>query len=312
MPIDAQIKHLVDYYYSLGLPEYDESTSVERERERMKNFLKSASADLAPNIKEIHDHFFETDYGKIRVRSYSPKETTSKKTLLYFRGSGFVIDNFEDSDVMCSKLATHLGTHVLSIDYPIAPESPFPTPVEACYQTILKIVSNADLFGMDTKGFMIYGESSGACIGAAVSQMLRDRHGPAIAFQILIYPVTDGDFNTDSYRLMGKGNILSEPKMRWYLSKYFEKEEDRQKEYAFPMNAKDFSKLPKTLIITAGHDPLCDDGKKYADKLKEAGVSTEYICYPDLIHGFFKFNGVPVVDKAFLDLIEKIKHFLRS
>lgn len=312
MPIDSQIKHLVDYYYSLELPEYNSSTCVEKERARMKFFIQKASKELSPNVEEIEDHIYDTDYGQVKVRSYSPKKSSFKKPLIYFRGSGFVIDNFDDADLMCSKLASHCETTVISIDYPLAPENAFPIPAEACYQTILKIVSDAHVFGIDSKGFVLIGESSGACLAAIVCQMLRDRNGPKMGLQVLIYPVTDNDFNTDSYRVMGNGNILSEAKMRWYLSQYLKKEEDGQKLYAFPMNAKDFSHLPRALIITAGHDPLCDEGKKYADKLKEAGVPTEYICYNDFIHGFLKFNGITNVEKAFVEIVKKVKDFLKS
>lgn len=312
MPIDSQIKHLVDYYYSLGLPEFDQNTSVEKERIRMKTFFQKSTKELAPNIHEVNDHFFDTDYGPIRTRSYAPKINKAKKPLIYLRASGFVIDNFDDSDLFCSKLASHAETAVISIDYPLAPENRFPIPIEASYQTLLKISSSADLFGIDPKGFVLIGESSGACIAAGLSQMLRDRHGPSIGYQVLIYPIAEADFNTSSFKMMGEGNILTEAKVRWYLDKYFKNEEDRQKPYAFPLNAKDFKNLPQTLVITAGHDPLADGGKKYADKLKSAGVTCEHIIYPELIHGFLKFNGIAVAEKAFMDLINKIKLFLYS
>ncbi|MCH9633004.1 MAG: Carboxylesterase NlhH [Chlamydiae bacterium] len=312
MPIDQEMKHFVDYYYSLKLPEFGESTEVEDIRSLMRTFSSKVSGQISPNIKDVHDHSFETDIGEVRVRSYQPKENSFKKPLVYFRGSGFVIDNFDDSDLFCSKLASQCETTVLSIDYPLAPEFPFPAPVEACYQTLLKIVSNADIFGMDSTGFVLIGESSGGCIAASVAQMLRDKHGPSMGYLILIYPVTNYDFSTSSYKKMGSGYILSEDKMRWYFSKYFEKNEDAQKTYAVPMNAKDFSGLPKTLVITAQYDPLCDEGKKYADALKEAGVSCEYLCYRDLIHGFLKFNGLAAAEAAFVDMVKKIRTFLKS
>ena len=232
--------------------------------------------------------------------------------MFYFRSSGFVIDNFSDSDLFCSKLASHCETTVLSIDYPLAPENPFPDPVVASYETLLKIVSNADLFGVDSTGFVMIGESTGGCVAASVAQMLCDKKGPSIGYLVLLYPALDYDFTTDSYKSMGSGYILSEDKMRWYFSQYFKKEEDTQKKYALPMKAQDLSLLPKTLIITAQYDPLCDDGKNYAEALKKAGVSCEYICYKDLIHGFLKFNGFAVAENAFLDMVKKIRGFLRS
>lgn len=312
MSVDQDIKHLIDYYYSLQLPEYSKATQVEDIRALMRAFGERATNQLAPNIKDIQDHFFETSISRVRVRSFHPKVNVYKKPIIYFRSSGFVIDNFDDCNVFCSKLASNCETTVLSVDYPLAPEHSFPNPVEASYQTLLKVISEADLFGMDPTGFILIGESSGACIAACVSQMLRDKHGPTIGYQILLYPVTDFNFKTASYKKMGKGYILTENKMRWYLSKYFSEEADMNKPYAFPMNAKDFSNLPKSLVITAQYDPLCDDGKKYAEALKKAGVSCEYLCYNDLIHGFFKFNGLAAAENAFLGLIKKIKSFLRS
>lgn len=312
MSIDKDIQQLIDYYNSLKLPEYGKSTQVEDIRALIRTFGAKASNQLAPNIKEVHDHFFDTSIARVRVRSFQPKANTYKKPLIYFRGSGFIIDNFDDSNVFCSKLASNCETTVLAIDYPLAPEHPFPDPVDASYQTLLKIVSEADLFGMDSTGFVLIGESSGACISSCVSQMLRDKHGPTIGYQILLYPVTDYNFKTTSYKKMGKGYILTEDKMRWYLSKYFPEDGDMSKPYAFPMNAKDFSVLPKSLVITAQYDPLCDDGKNYAEALKKAGVSCEYLCYNDLIHGFYKFNGLAASESAFLNLTKKIKSFLRS
>lgn len=312
MPIEPEIKHLIDYYYSLNIPEYNHSTSVELVRELMRNFTNKATGQLSPNIKEVKDHYFDTTHGKIRVRSYHPKFNKFKKPLIYFRGSGFIINNFDEHNVFCSKLASHCETTLLAIDYPLSPEHTFPVAIEACYQTLLKIVSKATLFDIDSKNFVLIGESSGGCLAASLAQMLRDKKGPAIGYQVLIYPVTDHNFQTDSYKMMGSGNIMSEAKMRWYFSKYFAKEEDMQKPYALPMNAKDFSNLPRTLIMTAQYDPLCDDGKNYAEELKKAHVPCELINYKGLIHGFLKFNGIPAAEKAFLDLVHRIHDFLEK
>lgn len=310
MALDHQIKKMVEYYYSLELPEFNDSTSVEVERERLRKFSQKATPQMSPNIKEVHDHQLDTEYGLIRVRAFYPKQNTVKKPIVHFRGSGFVIDNFDDSNLFCAKLASHCETTVFSVDYPLAPENPFPIPVEASYQALLKIIEKAKFFDIDSSGFILVGESTGGAIAACLSQMLRDRKGPKIGALVLIYPVTDSVFTTESYKKMKEGYILTQAKMRWYLSKYFKSEKDRSILYALPMNAHDFSNLPQTLILTAQYDPLCDDGKKYADKLKEAKVPCELICYKDLIHGFFKFNGYMPIEKAFLELVEKMKRLL--
>ncbi len=312
MALDFQIKELIKLYDSLGWVEYNKDTSVKVIRKRMKEFTKNASKNLDSKLKEIKDYTFETEHGPVRVRAFYPQTNTYARPIVYLRGCGFVVDNFEDSDELCSQIASLCQTPLFSIDYPLAPENPYPIPLDACYQTLMKLIQKASFFDIESRGFVLMGESSGACLAACLSQMLRDQHGPGIGYLVLIYPLTDSNFESESYESMGKGYILSEEKMRWYLSKYFKNPSDMSEKYALPMNADDFSNLPKTLVVTAHYDPLRSDGRAYADQLLQAGGDCEYLCYQELIHGFLKCTGVTNAKKALLDIIGRINLFLKD
>ncbi len=309
--LDMQIKQLVEMYYAMELPEIKESTSVKEVRALMGRFSNSSLEQLVPTQCEIKTHKVSTTIGEIEVRGYYPKGELAPTPILFFRGAGFVVDNLKDSDGFCKRLAEASNTFVLSVDYPLAPEFPFPTSIEVSYEVYLWAVEHVEFSNQDASKIIVMGESSGGCLVGCLAQMLRDRKGPQMGYQILLYPVTDSNLESNSYQKLGSGYILTKAKMSWYLSQYLANKKDQKDLYAFPMNHQDLTRLPKTLLITAECDPLSDEGVLYGEKLKEAQNDCEVLSYPGMIHGFLKFRAIKKVEEAFLHLTNRIKSFLR-
>lgn len=310
--LDSQVKQMVELYYSLDIPEFDTDTSVIEVREILSRFSRSSLSATQPLSCEIKDHKVPTSFGEIKVRGYYPKNKKELAPILFFRGSGFVVDNIKDSDLFCNRLAEACHTFVLSIDYPLAPEFPFPSSLEGCYQVYLWALEHTEFVNLDSSKIVALGESSGACLLANLVQMIRDKGVKPLGYQILLYPITGADFETPSYQSFGSGYIMSKKKLSWYISQYLGSSENKNEIYAFPMNMEDLSHLPKTLILTAEFDPLCDDGSKYAQRLKGAGNLCEYINFSGMIHGFIKFSAVKRAQEGFDLLCKRIQNFQNS
>ncbi len=309
--LDVQIKQLVEMYYAMDLPEIKEDTSVEDVRALMGRFSKSALAQIVSSQCEIKTHKVSTTIGELQVRGYYPKGELAPTPILFFRGAGFVVDNLKDSDAFCMKLAESSKTFVLSVDYPLAPEHPYPTSIEVSYEVYLWAVEHLEFSNQDASKIIVMGESSGGCLVGNLAQMLRDRKGPQMGYQILLYPVTDFNLERESYQKLGSGYILTKNKMSWYLSHYLAHKKDQKELYAFPMNHEDLTELPKTLIITAECDPLSEEGILYGERLKEAQNDCEVVSYSGMIHGFMKFTAIKKVEEAFLHLTNRIQSFLK-
>jgi acetyl esterase len=191
---------------------------------------------------------------------------------------------------------------VVSVDYRLAPETKFPGPADDCYAATQWAVQHASQINGDPDRLAVGGDSAGGNLAAAVSLMARDRRGPSLAFQLLVYPVTHCNYTTNSYQNFAEGYMLTRASMQWYWNHYLQEAADATNPYAAPLVARDLSGLPPALVITAQCDPLCDEGAAYAQRLKEAGVPTTYSCYDGMIHGFF---GMPaVLDKGRLAVAE--------
>ncbi|MBM3226278.1 MAG: alpha/beta hydrolase, partial [Candidatus Tectomicrobia bacterium] len=176
-------------------------------------------------------------------------------------------------------------------DYRLAPETKFPGPADDCYTATQWAVQQATALNGDPERIAVGGDSAGGNLAAAVALMARDRRGPALAFQLLVYPVTHCHYTTPSYHSYATGHGLTRDSMRWYWEQYLRDAADAQNPYAAPLVATDLSGLPPALVITAECDPLCDEGKAYAGRLQEAGVPTTYSCYDGMMHGFFGMSA---------------------
>ena len=223
--------------------------------------------------------------GQIPIRTYTPQGSGPFPLLVYFHGGGWVFCNLDTHDNVCRSLANGAGCVVVSVDYRLAPEHKFPAAVEDAYAATKWVESNTMLINGDSTRIAVGGDSSGGNLAAVVSLMARDMGSPTLIFQLLAYPAIDiSSFNTDSHRDYAEGYGLTGADMKWFQKHYLERKEDQRNPHASPLLADDLSGLPPALLITAEFDVLGDEGKAYANRLKQAGVSVKYIQYKGMIH----------------------------
>ena len=231
------------------------------------------------------------------------KAGDDSRALLYFHGGGWVIGNLETHDSTCRRLANKSRCQVIAIDYRLAPEHPFPAPTDDGIEAFRHIRDNAAMFGADPARLAVGGDSAGGNIAAVICQTCRDAGEAGPAFQMLIYPATRAARDSASHTQFGEGYFLSRDLMNWFWNAYAPKGTDLADIRLSPLLAKDFKGLPPAFVLTAGFDPLRDEGRAYADRLIEAGVKTTYVNYPGTIHGFFSLTrflkqGIRANDEA--------------
>ena len=230
---------------------------------------------------------------QIPVRVYRPSVAQDLPVLMYFHGGGFVICNLDKHDRTCRMLANASGCVVVSVDYRLAPEHRFPAAAEDAYSATRYVAEHAGEFGIDPSRIAVGGDSAGGNLATVVAMMARDRGGPVLKFQLLIYPVTDfTEHVTQSERDYGHGHFLDEELVDWFADQYFATEADRHSPYGSPLKASDVRGLPPAMIITGECDPLRDQGEAYADKLRSAGVAVVLKRYDGMIHPFVSLAAI--------------------
>jgi acetyl esterase len=228
---------------------------------------------------------------QIPVRVYRPSAAQDLPVLVYFHGGGFVICNLDTHDRTCRMLANASGCVVVSVDYRLAPEHKFPAAAEDAYSATRYVSEHASEFGIDPSRIAVGGDSAGGNLATVVAMMARDRGGPALKFQLMIYPGTDWDDDSPSMRQYCNDHFLTRELMDWFAEQYLAPA-DRRNPYAAPYYAKDHRGLPTAMIITAECDPLRDQGEAYADKLRDAGVPVMLKRYDGMIHPFVSLAGI--------------------
>jgi acetyl esterase len=232
------------------------------------------------------------------VRIYVPQGNGPFGVLVYFHGGGWVVGNIEMTDQPCRMLTNAARCVTISVDYRLAPEHKFPAGPEDCYAATKWAADNAAALNCDPARIAVGGTSAGATLAAAVALMARDRGGPRVAYQLLVYPATTSVLETASHRQFAKDNyyILSRADMEWFWGHYLGNEADRTNPYACPAYATTLRGVAPAFVITAEFDPLRDEGEAYAARLREEGVQVVLRRYDGVTHGFF---GMPAqLDKA--------------
>lgn len=231
--------------------------------------------------------------GDIPARLYANEHGGLRPALVYFHGGGFVFGNLDTHDAVCRPLAKHSDGVVISVDYRLAPEHKFPAAVDDSYAATLWVAANAERLGIDARRISVGGDSAGGNLATVVAMRCRDAGGPALASQVLIYPVTDvSAFDTGSHRELAEGYFLTRSAMEWFTGHYLASADQKNHPEASPLLASNLSGLPPALVITAEFDPLRDEGENYAERLKQAGVPVTAVRYPGMIHGFVSMHGV--------------------
>ena len=290
MNLDPQLSGLIEAL-DAGFPPVHMMTGAEARAIIRSRFVPAAHPEY---VAEVFDETIPGPGGPVPLRIYRPAVDGSLPIVIYAHGGGFVFCDLDSHDGLCRSLANLTSAVVISVGYRLAPENRWPAAAEDVYATIQWATGNATQMGADTTRIVTAGDSAGGNLAAVTAMMARDRGGPPIASQLLLYPMIAADFDNESYRLYGKGFYNPKPALQWYWDQYVPARTDREHPYASPISG-DLEGLPPTVIVLAGHDPLRDEGIAYADALEAAGVTTVRCSYEGGIHGFMT---MPMLDIA--------------
>jgi acetyl esterase len=293
MSLDPQARKIIDATLALGLPPMEQMTPAEA-----RDSMRARTAALGPveDVAGVQDHRMSVEGGDITVRCYTPAGRGPFPALVYFHGGGWVIGDVDTHDGICRSLANAAGCVVASVDYRLAPEHKYPVAAEDAFAATRWIAREAAGLGVDPRRLAVGGDSAGGNLAAAVTLMRRERGGPELLLQVLVYPVTHHSDDTPSYREHADGYLLTRNAMRWFWDHYLEHSADGDEPYASPLLAQSLEELPPALVLTAEYDPLRDEGEAYARRLAQAGVPVTLTRYPGMIHGFIRM--INLVDKA--------------
>ena len=292
--LDPEIAAVVDEIDALGLPEWHE-LSIESAR-RIEDEVFSGDPD--PPVADVRDFAFDGPHGEVPVRVYRPREaldesTPPARTLVHFHGGGWTLGTLDSIDGPCRELATRADAVVVSVDYRLAPEHSFPVAVDEAVAAVAWVADNAATFGGASDRLGVSGTSAGGTLALAAALHAREfdagssgREPPEIAGQFLLYPIAGDDFETDSYRENADGPLLARADMRWFFERYLRSPVDAYNPFAVPLRAADLGDLPPATVVTAGFDPLRDDGVALADRFEREGTRVEHRHYPAMTHGF--------------------------
>ncbi len=255
---------------------------------RKRLIERAASVCGAPiEMASVKDMNAEAMGLSVPVRVYTPKGSGPFPVVVFYHGGGWVQGNRDTHDWPCRAIADRSGAVVVSVDYRLAPEHPYPAAVNDAYAALVWVKANGKALNADPSKIAVAGDSAGGNLAAAVCLMSRDRKGPAIAFQALIYPGLDAaNLDTDSYRFFGTGYMLNKANIERFIAMYLPDRRDRIDAYASPLLAKSHANLPPALVITAEFDVLRDEGEAYAKKLNDAGGRARASRYAGMIHAF--------------------------
>lgn len=282
-----EVQAILDRMERLDVPDLS-TLSVDEARdlfETMASTGRYRGGDVDTEDREIPG-----PAGPIPVRIYRPEREVSVPTTVFFHGGGFVVGNLDTHDATCRALADLTGTVVVAVDYRLAPEYPFPAAVHDAFAATEWATANAaDLGGTDE--VVVAGGSAGGTLAAVVTLLARDRDGPDIDYQILFYPATSAASDWDSLADPETGRFLSGEEMEWFGEQYLTDPLHAANPYAFPLEACSHESLPPATVVTAGFDPLHDEGVAYVDALERAGVPVVHREEDDMVHGFVGMIG---------------------
>jgi acetyl esterase len=240
----------------------------------------------------VSDRTIPGPAGDIRIRIYTPSEGEAPwPCLVYLHGGGWVICTLDSHDTICRMVANRAACRVVSVDYRLSPEHKFPAPFDDCYAAVQWVHDNAAELGVDPDRLAVGGDSAGGNLSASVAIKARDEGGPPLRYQLLVYPVTDHNFDTASYSENGDGYLLTADMMRWFWDHYLASPDHGANPIASPLRADNLAGLPPAMVITAEFDPLRDEGEAYAARLEEAGVPVDHTRYDGQIHAFWQMPG---------------------
>lgn len=292
MPLNPQVEALLAMMAQAPAVDFASATP----QEVRASYDQSMMAGAPPQMARVENLELPLDGRTIKARLYVPEGAGEKPPLtLFCHGGGWVIGTLDTHDATCRALAQASGSAMLSVDYRLAPEHRYPAAAEDCFDALCWAADNAATLGVDATRLAVAGDSAGGNLAAVVAVMTRDRKGPALRHQLLIYPVTDCDFTYPSYAANGGGEyFLGTETMRWFWDHYLGDCSADQAPLATVLRTSDLAGLVPATIIAAEFDPLRDEAMAYAERLGQGGVGVDAAIAPGMIHGFFSmFEAIP-------------------
>jgi acetyl esterase len=285
--LDPQARALLDFIEARGIPPMESLPPAEARRMYLER--RFVTQPEPPQVSLVRDLDADGPHGRIPLRLVRPlgaAEGERLPVLVYYHGGGWTIGDLDTHDTLCRQLANGAGCAVVSVDYRMGPEHRFPAAVDDCIAATRWVRGNAESLGVDASRLAVGGDSAGGNLAAVVSIAARDAGDPPIRFQLLIYPATDQRMLTASYRANCKGYLLTAELMAWFHDNYLVDRSHDDDWRASPLLHTDLSRLPPALVLTAGYDPLRDEGIEYAQKLSLAGNRATLVSFERQIHGF--------------------------
>ncbi|MBE0623888.1 MAG: alpha/beta hydrolase [Burkholderiales bacterium] len=292
MPVDPQMQAVIERANKAGLPPYYTVSALEARR--LYKETRAALSPPVPEVQAVRELAASGPAGAIALRLYRGQGCAADAplpALVYFHGGGWTIGDLDTHDIVCRTLANKARCAVVAVDYRMGPEHKFPAAVDDCLAATRWVAGQAATLGIDAARIAVGGDSAGGNLAAVVAITLRDAGGPPLVFQALVYPATDQRMDSASHSKFGVGYLLTRNNMLWFRDNYLAPG-DYDDWRASPLRAADLARLPPAHIITAGYDPLVDEGRAYSDCLVAAGVPVLYECFEGMAHGFLTMGGV--------------------
>ncbi len=287
MPLDPESQNLLDLMAAANRPAWISLTPKAAREQYLST--RAGAQGPRPDAVVVVDRRIPGPAGEIPVRLYRPKSAPPEArlpALVFAHGGGWVFGNLDSHDVLAAQLAVEAGIAVFAVDYRLAPEARFPGAFDDVVTALQWVAANGASIGIDPARLAIGGDSAGGNLSAAAALWARDTNGPALRLQVLAYPVTDFVARTESYKLFYDGYGLNGPTMEWFFDHYLPDKAARGDWRASPLRAKSLSGLPPALVITAGYDPLRDEGRAYAMRLQHEGTLADLHEFGGMLHGF--------------------------
>ncbi|WP_433607327.1 alpha/beta hydrolase [Prescottella agglutinans] len=306
MQIDPEVQSMLEIL-DAGFPRVEDMSGAEARAAIRARLQPVANPEQVASVRNLE---IEGPAGPIPIRVYEPATdaTAALPVVVFAHGGGFVFCDLDTHDGLCRAMSNGVGAVVVSVDYRLAPEHPAPAALEDVYAALAWADANCPELGGDRSRLAVAGDSAGGNLAATVALAARDRHGPALAAQALLYPVVDDDFETDSYRTYSEGYYNTRAAMRWYWRQYAPGGADSP--LVSPNRAETLAGLPPAVVVTAGCDPLRSEGDAYAVRLASDGVPTIHRSYDGLFHGFLTIAALSITQVARKQLWEDLSAVL--
>ena len=291
--LHPEARALLDLIAQRGVPPTHTLTPPDARRMYLER--RHYTQPAPPAVAEVRDLAADGPHGTIALRMYRPLGSApgaALPALVYFHGGGWVIGDLDTHDVLCRELANGAGCAVVAVDYRLAPEFAFPHAVDDCFAATAWVHRNAASLAIDPARIAVGGDSAGGNLAAVVTHLARDAGALALAFQLLIYPATDQRLVAASHEANGDGYLLTRESIAYYRGHYLPDPDDWLDPRSSPLLRSDLRGLPPALVLTAGYDPLRDEGLQYAQALSDAGNRASHVCFERQIHGFVPMGKV--------------------